>query len=436
MANQAAGMAPEERRERTSVRQGTPGVGRSLGRQAAISAKAKIDNALRLPEFPCRGWHKACSTISGVYPSPPLIPHREGFIVNPHNTNDIIGLPDSRVLAAWFFGLMLLLAAWLPRAATAQQSGDAVRQYVERTEELLQWARGLVQETESEPARRVLQQAVELHRRSLGLMERGMMAESLGVARRARDAMWHAVRLAREASGLDERIRMRAERFQEEHRNLVERATDAHSRPALDFLERARSQAERAREIHQQGDLKLAWNLLETAGDLMHRAARLLGEGGGPERLASELERTRDLLDRQKDRLGAEATPAQHRLLAEAEEALQRAEAARDDADPGRAHQLAGLAANLARRAVGSAPAAGPDDEAVRRQMERLEARIDRVAARIGEANSDAARKVFERARQQRDRAAEALHNGDRDLALRLIRAAHDLLDQADDILG
>jgi tetratricopeptide (TPR) repeat protein len=351
------------------------------------------------------------------------------------NTNNINKLRQGAARAAWVFSFLLLVVL-VPSRAMAQAGGDAVRQYIERTDELLQWAQGLVRETESEPARRVLQQAVELHQRSLGLMERGMMAESLGLARRARDAVWHAVRVAREASGLDERIRVRAERFQDEHRNLVERATDARNRSALDFLERARSQAERARDIYQQGDLKLAWNLMETAGDLMHRAARLLAESGGPERLTSELDRTRELIDRQRERLGAGATDAQSQLLAEAEEALQRALAARDEEQPGRALQLVGLATSLARRAGDGDAATGPGVDAVRRQMERFDARAERVADRIREANSPPARKMFERARQQRDRAAEALGGGDRELALRLIRAAHELLDQADEILG
>ncbi len=353
----------------------------------------------------------------------------------PHNNNRL----DSSRSGIWVasLGLVFLVLAMLPATSEAQNHSDSVRQYIERTEELLIWAQGLVSETQSDPARRVLRQAAELHHRSMGLFERGNMIESLGVARRARDAMWHSVRVAREAMGLDERIRIRAERFRDQHANLMERARDNHNEQALEFLERARRQADRARDIYHQGDAKLAWKLWEQAGDLMHRAARLLADGGGPERLESELERTRQLIDRTRERLGSEAGPHQRQLLGEAEEALQRARASQGEGQPGRALQMAGLAANLANRA-GEASAGAPDNEAVERQLERFAARAGRIAEQVadqvGESGSKQARKMYERALRQRDRAVEAQQAGDPELALRQLRAAHGLLNQAEEL--
>ncbi|MDX2474748.1 MAG: hypothetical protein QNL91_13695 [Candidatus Krumholzibacteria bacterium] len=321
----------------------------------------------------------------------------------------------------------------LPATAEAQNHSDSVRQYIERTEDLLVWAQGLVSETQSDPARRVLRQAAELHQRSMGLFERGMMIESLGVARRSRDAMWHSVRMAREAMGLEERIRIRTERFRDQHANLTERARESRNEQALEFLERARQQADRARDIYHQGDAKLAWKLLEQAGDLMHRSARLLADGGGPERLKSELERTRQLIDRTGERLGSEADPHQRQLMGEAEEALQRALVAQAEGQPGRALQMVGLAANLAHRA-GEASAGTPDNEAVERQMERFAARAGRIADQVRDSGSSQARDMYERALHQRDRAVEAQQAGDSELALRQLRAAHGLLNQAEEL--
>ncbi len=339
-----------------------------------------------------------------------------------------------RSVAVALCGLMLVVFALVPAPAPAQMVSDSIQQYIERTEELLVWAQGLVVETESETARQVLRQAAELHQRSMNMYERGMMRESLSVARRARDAMWHAVRVAREAMGLEERIRIRAERFRDQYGHLMERARDSHNQPAIDFLERALRQAGRSRDLYRQGDFKLAWKLLEQAGDLMQRSARLLADGGGPERMERELERTRQLIDNTRDRLGAETTPAQRQMLAEAEETLQRALAARDQGRPGRALQMADLAGNLARRAARDA-GNGPDEEAVRRQLDRFEARAERIGDQVREAGSAPARQMYERALRQRDRAAEAHRAGDPERALRQIRAAHDLLNQADDLL-
>ncbi len=331
-------------------------------------------------------------------------------------------------------GSLLVACSLWGQPAQAQQGSDSIRLYIERTEELLLWARGLVVETASEPARRVLGQAADLHQRSWRLFEQGRMIEALAVARRARDAMWHAVRVAREAMGLEERIRIRAERFRDQHGQLMERAREMNNQQALEFLERASRQAGRARDIYHQGDFKLAWKLLEQAGDLMQRAARLLADGAGPERLERELERTRELIDRTRDRLGSEATEGQRRLLAEAEEALQRSLTARDQGHPGRALQMTGLAANLARRAIRDG-GSGQDDEALRRQLDRFDARAERLADRVRESGSQPARRIYERALGQKDRAVATGQAGDPELALRQIRAAHDLLNQAEDLI-
>ncbi len=339
----------------------------------------------------------------------------------------------------WLIAIKIAIALVLctfvvaPGAAQAQH-GDSIRQYIERTEELLLWAQGLVADTESGPARRVLGQAAEMHQRSRALVDRGMMTESLAVARRARDAMWYAVRVARESMGLEERIRIRSERFRDQYGSLLERARDSHNQPALDFLERARQQAARAREIYGQGDFKLAWKLLEQAEDLMRRSARLLAESGGGERLEHELERIRQAIDRARERLGSGATDKQRQMLAEAEEALQRAVQAEEQGQPGRALQMLNLAGNLTRRA-GQDAGGVPDDNAIERQLDRFDERAERIGDRVKESGSSQARKIYDRALAQRKRAAET-HRGDNpELALRQIRAAHDLLNRAEDLI-
>jgi len=321
-----------------------------------------------------------------------------------------------------------------PAAAWAQRSEADVQQYIERTAELLQWARDLVVETESGPARRVLRRAADLHQRSLNLLARGRVVEAMAVARRARDGMWHAVRVAREAMGLDERLRIRVERFREQYLRLVERAHEANDRRAEDFLDRARQQAERARDLYRQGDLKLAWSLFEQAGDLMHRAARLLADGAGPDRLQHDLERTRDFLDNARERLDDAATGQQMELLSRAETALQRAETAASAGQPVRALELLDLAGNLGRRLLRTA-AGRTDDEAARRQLERFDTSAAQLADAVRESASAPAKKMLKRALAQRDRAVSTAERGEMDLALRQLRAAHDLLRQTKELL-
>ncbi len=331
--------------------------------------------------------------------------------------------------------LMLMMAGLTPDLASAQGNGlEQIQAYLERTEELLLWAQEMVSETQSVPARKVLSQAADLHRRSQGLMGNGRKLEALGVSRRSRAAMWHSVRLARESMGYEERIRIRAERFRDQHSQLSERALEAGDRQALEFLRRAEHNANRAREQYHQGDFKLSWKMLEQAGDLMRRAARLLADGTTPERLEMEMERARMLIERTRDKLAENSDPQARRLLAEAEESLVRAREGMNQGQPGRALQMTGLARQLAVRAA-SLGAGGPGEEAVRRQLERFDDRSARVADGVRDSGSQQARDMFEKALRHRTRAAEALAEGNREMALRQIKAAHDLLGQAEDLI-
>jgi hypothetical protein len=343
----------------------------------------------------------------------------------------------SRMLTKGILGgfFMLVTAGLAPDLAFAQGNGhDQVQAYLERTEELLIWANEVVSETQSVPARQVLSQAADLHRHSKKLFGGGHNLEALGVSRRSRAALWRSVRLGRESMGYEERVRIRAERFRDQHSQLTERALEAGDRQALEFLRRAEHNAGQAREQYHQGDFRLSWKMLEQAGDLMRRAARLLADGTTPERLELEMERAQMLIERTRDQLVANPDPQALRLLAEAEESLVRAREGMAQGQPGRALQMTGLARKLAIRAA-SLASGGPDEEAVRRQLERFDERSARVADSVRDSGSKQARNMYEKALQHRTRATEALAEGNQEMALRQIKAAHDLLGQAEDLI-
>ena len=331
--------------------------------------------------------------------------------------------------------LALLLAAFAATSARAQmgQGGmDAVRGYIERTDELLPWARDLVNETDSGQARSVLRQAEDMNRRAGMEMDRGREGSAANMARRARAALWHAVKLAREAMGLQERLRIRAERFQDLHQQLSERARDAGNEEAVDLLQQAERQAHRAREAHLQGDMRMAWQMFESAENLTTRAARMLADAGDPERLRAELERTAGLIERARTAAGDAPAPPTARRLAEAEEALEQARRHLENGEPARARQMLGLARRLAGDTVGDD---APPPEAAQRQLERFDARMAVLRERFGDGGNDQARALLARAAEHRLRAGEALTAGDSEEALRRIRTAHDLLNQAETMM-
>ncbi|HPF71618.1 MAG TPA: hypothetical protein PLQ13_13160 [Candidatus Krumholzibacteria bacterium] len=337
-----------------------------------------------------------------------------------------------RALGALLAGAVIL-AVLPPSAARAQMGNDAVAAYIARTDELVEWAADLVGETDSGTARTVLSQASDMNRRAEAELGRGRAAQAMNLARRARAALWHSVKLAREAMGLEERLRLRAERYLDLHQELSERARDAGNEEAVQLLGRAEDQARRAREAHLQGDLRLAWQMFERAEEMTQRAARLIADGGDPERLQAEIERTAALIERAREAQHGEGTATVRRQLAEAEEALERARSYLDQGDTGRVLHMTTLARRLALAAFdSSAPA---PVTAAERQIERFDERIAVVGGRVAEAGNDRARGLLDQARGHRERAGRALAAGDPELALREIRTAHDLLNQADTML-
>ncbi|MEZ4387715.1 MAG: hypothetical protein R3D98_09095 [Candidatus Krumholzibacteriia bacterium] len=332
------------------------------------------------------------------------------------------------MLTAVLAGVMLLLAG---RPAAAQQNAEQLADFIERTAEIVDWAAEQVKETENQQAHRVLQEAQSLHLRSRDQAERGHVLAAFALSRRARDAAQHAVRLARDARGAENRVQLRLEHFLDYRDQILDRAREAGDERALRFVREAEEQALRARDHDRQGNYDLADHFIGAAEDLLARAARLLFEGGGPERLEREIERTRRAIDGIADRL-AEGTPdgAATDLLESARAALERAEEFGRRGQPLRALQ----SVRLARRLAGQAAEAGDgnlDADTVQVQIDRWDGRYEQISGRVEASGAAAAVDALARARHHRQQAATLLAAGNLEPSLRQIKAAFDLLNEA-----
>lgn len=336
--------------------------------------------------------------------------------------------------AALLAVLVLSLVTGYATGAAQAQDTAALENYLERTGELLLWARDLVQETENRPARQVLTQAGELHRRSLELAAGERPVRAYEVGRRARTAVWHAVKLAREAMNYEERVRIRQERFRDQHQTLAERAREMRSEAALKLVRQAENHAQRARERTLQGETEMAFEMLEQAEQLLQRVRRLLEEGASPDRLRQDLDRTRILIDRTREGLGESPRPEALDLLNEAEAALDRAREHLAQGHPVRAGRQAAAARQLAKQAAEGA-GSGARVEAVERQIASWDERSAQLEPKIQEDGSRQATEAYRQALDHRRRAGESLAAGKNGQALRQIRAAHDHLDRARKLL-
>lgn len=334
--------------------------------------------------------------------------------------------------------VILLPLVWLLGTAPGlAQTGDQLDEFISRTGEIIDWATELVNESEDQQARRILEEARNLHQRSLGMYQRNQPRQALAASQRARAAAHHAAKLARENQGQQERLRLRLERYNELRDQILDRARDAEDERVLRFVRESEQQAHRARDHYRQGNIDMALHLLTAAEELLARATRLLFEGAGGERLERELERTRALIERAAEQLqdfGGDQRDAASELLRSAREALQRAEQHRDRQQPVRALQ----AVRLARQLTGQAVATGgnrPQPETVAAQFARWDERHEMVAEAVQEAGSQPALQLLERARSHRDQAGRRLEAGDTEVALRQLKAAFDLLNEASDLI-
>lgn len=333
--------------------------------------------------------------------------------------------------------VILLPLVWLLGAQpTLAQSGDRLDEFIGRTGEIIDWATELVQESENQQARRILQEASNLHLRSIDLLDRDQPRQALAISRRARAAAQHAAKLARETHGHQERLRLRLDRYLELREQLLDRAREAEDERVLRFVRESEQQAHRAQDHYRQGNFDLALHLLTTAEELLARATRLLFEGGGGERLEREMERTRALIDRAAEQLqgtgGGQRATAQD-LLASAREALARADEARERRQPMRALQSLRLAHRLASQAM-AVGGTRIEPEAIAEQLHRWDERHELIVEQVRESGSRQALTVLERARHHRQEAQRRLDADEHEASLRQIKAAFDLLNEANDL--
>jgi len=338
---------------------------------------------------------------------------------------------------AALLGFLVLAGIMLPAPVQGQgQSGDDLQDYIERTEEIIRAAADVVLATDSPRARRILQQAQNLHELSKELAMKGHIQRAHTASRRAREAALLAASHARRASGLEERALQRLERYREFRDQILDRAREAGDQRALRFIRESEDQALRSREQYRQGNYAMSVNLIEPAEALLARAARLLFEGGGVERLERELDRTQTLIDRTAERLAAQEDnggDAAQDLLQSARKTLDRGEEFYRRGEPLRCLHSLRLARRLAGQAT-EASGASIDPETVAQQLERWDERYEAVAERVAESESRPARDVLAQARHHRERAGNRFDAGKLEPALRQLRAAFDLLNEASEL--
>ena len=332
------------------------------------------------------------------------------------------------------FALALLCLSPLDAAAQGMGGGNNTQEesaeVLQRAAEVLDQVAPLIQESDSEQARRIFQDALQKQGQAQQMHGQGRYGFAVRFSMSAREAGRQAERMARDSQGFEERARNRLDRVLEMYEQVKERAQEAGHTQALRFVREAESAYHRATQQYQQTNYQRAFQLLQTAETHLKRAARLLFESGDAERLRQDLDRTADLIAIATERLDAHSDPALVDLLDQASANLERARRALDDDQPLQAMQLSRRAREQARRVLRQV-GDGPSHDGVQEQIDRFDARIAELGPRVVESGDVQARELLDRASGLRNQAVRALEEGRTDVALRQIRTADNLQRQA-----
>jgi tetratricopeptide (TPR) repeat protein len=314
--------------------------------------------------------------------------------------------------------LSVLVLSLMPTGnAVAQDVGD----YIQQTGDILSEVRDLVIESDSERARRVFDEAHRRHEQSLGLIgDHPIMA--LAISKRAREGALQARRLARTANSFQQRAHRYISRLRDLHENIKDRAVDSGNKRAMKFIREAEQLFHRAQNQFQQQHYEVAFNLLKSAEKQLKRAARILYEDGGDEKLEKEIEKTTLLIEKAEENMPDNPDQALVELLKKSRSTLKDAEQALSQDKPMIAMRQLKKSRNIVKkllRQIGGQPTST--------NIEKLFERFDQKFSELTVDGSE----LIDKAKAIRNEAEVEQKNGNTKIALRKIRIALNLLTQA-----
>lgn len=345
--------------------------------------------------------------------------------------------PRGRVLTMIALTVMVL-AAHAPAAAQTTDPRDRLSAELDRTDRILEQAREVVADSESERARTIREKAVELQEMARKLFEdcdRDHLTACEGAARattRARREAFHAIRIAREQSSHEHqaaRTIERAAHLLDEARAEV--AGEDLSPRTEALLDEARAQLERARERHQARQFAVALELAQTAERLLREALGLGGRGEvNPERVRRELERTDRLIERASPTVHESGNAEAIRVLDRSVEMQARAHAQFGRERPLMALRLTRDARELVHRALrlGEGPV---NQDAVERGLRQTDQLIERVEPVVRASGDEQAIRLLEAGLRHQERARAFFKEERLRAALAQTRVARNLVLEA-----
>lgn len=326
-------------------------------------------------------------------------------------------------------GFALVSSVLAPARVAAQVDAPNVRAFIERNAELLDYAAGVVLETNSTKARGLLETAQSLQRQSVALLDQDAPARAFRVAVRTREVIQQTIAVAKREARIEEQAQKAIERATtrlEQARATFEDVggNDATARrlilDAADNLRRARDQ------MHQHM-FETALRLAQTSTEMSARALRLMRKDAAGGDVADEIDRTQEVLDRLAETRAS--LPAALVKLSEQADAMQRrAIESAERGDGTRARDETRGARALGLRALRAAgPGGESSEERALRAVTVSDELLDRAHAIAIESDDAALARGVSEAERLQESAREALLRSEFDTATKLTLRARDV---------
>jgi hypothetical protein len=349
------------------------------------------------------------------------------------------------VLATALLCTVMLLAAGARPSAGQGEEGyrEKLEEELIRNDEMLREAAGIVEASESDRARRLLQNAKMIQDTAWNLFQQCSLQNlracrsSAEAATRARREIRHAVQVAREESNLERAAQQaidRAQHMLEEAAGQL-RAEGVENERAVRLLGQARAQLERAREQFRERRYQVAHGLAENAVRLVHQVLNVDDRvEWQPDRVHRELERTARLIERARPVVTESGDQRAMQLGMRAIELQERAVQAFRDQNLAVAIRLTREARELVHKVLRMTE--GPvDPELVERALEQTDNLIARAEPRVRESGIERAVQLFEKGLERQAKARQQLADEQLSAALAQTRVARRLVQEAIDLV-
>lgn len=323
---------------------------------------------------------------------------------------------------------LLVAGVLAPVPVVAQADAPNVRAFIEHNAELLDYAAGVVSETNSTKARGLLETARSLHAQSVTLLDQGAPAMAFRVAVRAREVIQQTIAVAKREARGEEQAQKAIERATarlEQARTMFE-DTGGNDANARRLIMEAADNLRRARDQMHQHMFETALRLAVSSNELSSRALRLMRRNAGAGDVVDEIVRTQEVLDRLSDARPTLA-PALVKLADQAE-AMQRR--AVEDAERGETDRARDETRGARAMALRALRAAGPDEESAEdralRAVTLTDELLDRARGVAMETGDDALARALDEAIRLQDSARDALLRSEFGTATHLTMRARD----------